>query len=193
MNAKICSIDGCEKGGPLTRGWCATHYSRWRVHGDPLGGRVRFDDPAEAFLARTEPIVGDPNCLIWTGACTKAGYGQISVDGRTIYAHRYAWEVANGPILDGLLIDHRCWNPPCVNVDHLRLATNQQNTQSVSGPQRNSATSVRGATRHGRGYKAQVHHDGTTHYLGTYVTAEEAGVIASTKRAELFGEFAGRS
>lgn len=24
-----CKIDGCDHGGPLTRGWCRTHYSRW--------------------------------------------------------------------------------------------------------------------------------------------------------------------
>jgi 5-methylcytosine-specific restriction endonuclease McrA len=32
---KLCTIDGCER--PLrARGWCATHWARWRKHGDSL-------------------------------------------------------------------------------------------------------------------------------------------------------------
>lgn len=33
MANRICSIDGCEKDGRAGRGWCWTHYSRWRAHG----------------------------------------------------------------------------------------------------------------------------------------------------------------
>lgn len=41
---RACSIDGCDS--PVrARGWCDTHYSRYRRHGDPLyvtrRGRVR--------------------------------------------------------------------------------------------------------------------------------------------------------
>lgn len=36
--AKSCSVDGCTNQGQLTRGWCATHYSRWRLHGDVQAG-----------------------------------------------------------------------------------------------------------------------------------------------------------
>lgn len=42
MAQRICSIDDCTKtvnpGGG--RGWCATHYMRWRRHGDPRVGGV---------------------------------------------------------------------------------------------------------------------------------------------------------
>lgn len=31
----VCKIEGCGKGGKLTRGWCAMHYGRYRAHGDP--------------------------------------------------------------------------------------------------------------------------------------------------------------
>lgn len=44
MAQRICSIDECTKpvwpGGG--RGWCPTHYMRWRRHGDPeVGGPVQ--------------------------------------------------------------------------------------------------------------------------------------------------------
>lgn len=95
--------------------------------------RRRYATPEEAFEARTEPIVGDPDCLIWTGALDGGGYGRLHVNGRMVPAHRYAWERERGPIPDGLYVDHRCYVRSCVNVDHLRLATPQENQQNRSG------------------------------------------------------------
>lgn len=33
-----CSIEGCDRTA-IARGWCSTHYSRWRFNGDPLEAR----------------------------------------------------------------------------------------------------------------------------------------------------------
>ena len=46
-------------------------------------------------------------------------YGKFYADGRTQLVHRYAYEWANGPIPDGLVIDHLCRVTACVNPDHL--------------------------------------------------------------------------
>lgn len=42
-------------------------------------------------------------------------------------AHRYAYELAYGPIAEGLVIDHLCRNKPCVRPDHLEAVTNAEN------------------------------------------------------------------
>lgn len=35
----ICAVDGCGK--PIrSRGWCKSHYERWRAHGSPTAGRA---------------------------------------------------------------------------------------------------------------------------------------------------------
>lgn len=36
---RLCSVDGCAL-PRKSRGWCSTHYERWRRNGDPLVARV---------------------------------------------------------------------------------------------------------------------------------------------------------
>jgi len=45
--------------------------------------------------------------------------------------HRFAWELANGPIPEGMFVCHKCDNPPCCNVDHLFLGTPKENTTDM--------------------------------------------------------------
>ena len=188
MTAKRCVIDGCEK-APIARGWCPKHYQRWRIHGHPLGGGRQYKTPDEALSARTERR-GD--CLIWTGSKTDNGYGRFRVNDRTTIVHRYAWEKANGPIPDGMVVDHMCWNRACVNVEHLRVVTVAQNNANRSGPHPGSASGVRGVYPQRGRWLARVGKDGQYHYAGTFPTIAEAEVAAAALRTELFGEYAGR-
>jgi hypothetical protein len=70
-------------------------------------------------------------CVEWTGARNDKGYGIVWRDGRTYRAHRLAWIESVGPIPDGMLVLHKCDNPPCVLIEHLFLDTALGNTSDM--------------------------------------------------------------
>lgn len=65
-------------------------------------------------------------CWIWQ-RWIRHGYGAISVNDKSIRAHRFSWELFRGPIPCGLCVLHKCDVPRCVNPDHLVLGTQQEN------------------------------------------------------------------
>ncbi len=74
--------------------------------------------------------IGDPDeCWEWTRMRRQGThpYGLLYVNNRQRRAHRIAWELANGPIPDGIEVCHRCDNPPCCNPAHLFLGTQRDN------------------------------------------------------------------
>ena len=83
-------------------------------------------------------------CLEWTGWRHPRGYGKMTVhvDGKQTgrLTHRVAWELANGPIPEGMLVCHRCDNPSCCNPDHLFLGTDVDNMRDA----REKGRAVRG-------------------------------------------------
>jgi hypothetical protein len=72
-------------------------------------------------------------CWEWTGTTQKRGYGSILHRGKMQLAHRLSWEMVNGPIPEGLVIDHLCRNPRCVRPDHLEPVTNRENLLRGTG------------------------------------------------------------
>ena len=68
------------------------------------------------------------SCWLWTASTTKNGYGRFAVSHeRTQVAHRWLWEQTNGPVPEGLELDHVCKVKHCVNPDHLEPVTRSEN------------------------------------------------------------------
>lgn len=87
-------------------------------------GRV-YPTPATRIAAsiRIDPLTG---CHTWTRSIAD-GYGVMSVDGKTRRVHRVAYELASGPVPNGLELDHTCRNRACCNPDHLEPVTTREN------------------------------------------------------------------
>jgi hypothetical protein len=84
--------------------------------------------PVDRFV---EKVVVDEatGCHVWTGARYPFGHGAFRDGGRTMGAHKWLWEFLNGPVAEGLELDHLCRNPPCVNPAHLEPVTHAENVR----------------------------------------------------------------
>lgn len=60
--------------------------------------------------------------MVWVGAVNCHGYGRVRFQGRLRAAHRVAYELAVGPIPDGLTVRRICGDPACVRPEHLILS-----------------------------------------------------------------------
>lgn len=130
---RLCSVDGCER-THHSYGMCAAHAQRAR-EGRPLGGPIKVTRPA--FEDRY--VVVSSGCWEWQGWLNESGYGWH----RKQYAHRFSYERHIGPIPDGLVLDHLCRNPRCVNPEHLEPVTNRVNTLRGVAPAANAVRTNR--------------------------------------------------
>ena len=124
-----CAVAGCDRPAEK-RGWCNTHYQKWRTTGVAGTGPVRVlgRPDADRFW---EKVDTSGECWRYTGAKNDKGYGKFwkGSEKRLVQAHRFAFEDQVGLIPDGLQLDHLCRNPACVRPDHLEPVTSGENTR----------------------------------------------------------------
>lgn len=74
-----------------------------------------------------QKVLRTDGCWHWLASTNDYGYGKLYYHGRLEYAHRLAYEHWVGPLVPGLVLDHLCRNPGCVNPSHLEQVTEQTN------------------------------------------------------------------
>lgn len=126
----------------ITRSFCPSCYNAWLARRNPerhktnrrrhyesrcLKLGVKHHKPIkERFFEKTKRLSN--GCLIWTACKDRMGYGYFGLIGGTVRAHRFAYELAFGPMSPGLETDHLCRNASCVEPTHLEAVTRKVNT-----------------------------------------------------------------
>lgn len=133
-----CIVPDCA-GSAHSHGMCPKHYQRLRRLGST--DTPTRASPADRFWQKVDRA--SDGCWIWTGACNAAGYGVLH--GRERLAHRFSFELHHGAgSADGVLVLHRCDNPPCVRPDHLFPGTNLDNVRDMQAKGRQRPPDMRG-------------------------------------------------
>lgn len=83
-------------------------------------------------------------CWEWKGKRGTKEYAETRWHGKSIRCHRKAYELWYGDIPEGMLVCHKCDNPPCCNPYHLFLGTHQDNVDDRERKGRNKMPHSKG-------------------------------------------------
>ncbi|RCG31975.1 hypothetical protein DQ384_05380 [Sphaerisporangium album] len=72
MRERTCTIDGCVK-PVLAKGWCTTHYGRWRRNGDPVVLKPRHKMESCSIDGCGQPHTARGYCVLHYGRWSKYG------------------------------------------------------------------------------------------------------------------------
>lgn len=168
MSYKPQSIVPCVLCGEraVARKLCRPH---WHEH-KKKGTLDQFQKlgPQDVFHSRYA-INEHTQCWEWMGTKNGYGYGIILMPGeRPVRAHRFSYELHNGAIPEGKIVMHTCDNPPCVNPEHLRVGTKDDNNKDTATKRR--------------------HNYGLDHWNGRLSDADVAAIRASTERQSVLAK-----
>ena len=149
------------------------------------------------YNKQTGKLTRDGREVGWNTEKGGGGYRHFSLNGKRTPAHRYIWEIHNGTIPKGLMIDHKDRNTLNNKLDNLRLATREQNAQNRRPPSNclskykgvlNSVNKQKNDCR--EPWRVGIMKDGVTYTKRGFKTEEEAALHYNIKAKEFFGEFA---
>lgn len=95
------------------------------------GPRTGIKYTLERFWAKVKKT---NSCWLWMGAHDSDGYGNFRFNGKNIKPHRFSYELVNGVIKGGLVVDHRCRVRECVNPQHMRVVSQGENILCGKSP-----------------------------------------------------------
>jgi hypothetical protein len=126
---RICSISDCGK-PHYGKGWCVSHYTRWRRNGAPELGRATHGVPMQWLLEHVSH--SGIECLIWPFGRLTNGYVTVRLDGKSRIGSRVMCELAHGtPPTPKHEAAHACGKGHlgCINPKHLSWRLPAENAQ----------------------------------------------------------------
>lgn len=143
--------------------------------------RFKYDETSPSCLTRDGLPVG------WL---SKNGYWVIKLNKKTkTTVHRVIWQLLNGPVQDGLVVDHIDRNKLNNRISNLRLATYSQNGTNRS-KRKNTASGMIGVYIDNRGkFIPYLVINGKRKSLGAYKSKYDAALRRDMAAWRVYGEY----
>lgn len=131
MEEKVCNK--CNKAKPAN----TRYFYQYKSKGGALRGICKeCTSPGPVKRNKKEDVfnryvVDKNNCWLYTYSKDGLGYGVFYYQHTAYKAHRVAYELINGEIPSGLVIDHLCRTRHCINPDHLEAVTQKENVRRI--------------------------------------------------------------
>jgi hypothetical protein len=129
-------------------------------------------DPVQRFWDKVVKADDPDDCWGWLAARhEKVWYGVFTVARKTAHAHRFSYELHNGPIPKGKHVLHKCDNPACSNPRHLFLGDQISNNKDRDRKGRLRVGRLPGSKHH----QAKLNEDNVLAIRASSATAKDIG------------------
>lgn len=190
---EACTVAGCERKHEA-KGFCRSHYDRWRMHGDPLARTKSSPTIIEnrgdhlALLLEGKHGAGR-ECLVDLEQkdfvtekrffCNAEGYVLFKENGKRTLLHRFLLGLVQG---DSRQCDHVDGDPLNNRRENLRIVTYEQNMQNKKPWGRTGHRNVTWEEAK-QLYRVVVTKDGKKHSGGRHKNLEDAVEAARVARS----------